>query len=422
MKLLSILSAFAFAFSLAIRVIAGQTGTLDVSPDHPAIRYSTRETTDVVAALNRRLQAGELRLAFDGPGGYLKSVLEALDVPVASQTLVFSETSLQYELITAANPRALYFNDQLAVGWVRGADSLELAAHDRQQGVVFYTLDQKPAAKPQFTRSQRCLECHQNSFTGNVPGTVVMSMLPLSDNLNEYARGWYVDHRTPIEDRWGGWYVTGAKVPRAHLGNVPVYHVERSYTRLAVAPTLTSVSGTFDTTGYLSSHSDVVALLVLNHQVHMTNLLTRLGWEARIADLQNPAGGARVRETARELVDYLLFIDEAPLSAAVSGTSGFAERFPAAGPRDKKGRSLRQLDLEHRLFLYPCSYMIYTPAFDALPVAAREAVYARLWEVLSGRDKDKSYDRLSAADRQAIVEILRDTKPGLPDYFTPLPG
>jgi len=421
MKSLSIVAPFAFAFSLAGRVIGGQTGTFEVTPEHPAIRYSTRETTDVVAALNRRLQAGELQLVFDGPRGYLKSVLDTLNVPVASQTLVFSETSLQYELINAANPRALYFNDQLAVGWVRGAGSLELAAQDPQQGVVFYTLDQKPATTPQFTRSQRCLECHQNSFTGNVPGTVVMSMLPLSDNLNEYARGWYVDHRTPIEDRWGGWYVTGGKVPRAHLGNVPVYHVERSYTRLAVAPTLSSVSGKFDTTGYLSPHSDVVALLVLNHQVHMTNLLTRLGWEARIANPQDTSGGARVRETARELVDYLLFVDEAPLSAAVSGTSGFAEQFSDTGPRDKKGRSLRQLDLERRLFRYPCSYMIYTAAFDALPVAAREAVYTRLWEVLSGRDKDPSYARLSAADRQAIVEILRDTKPGLPDYFAPLP-
>ncbi len=135
---------------------------------------------------------------------------------------------------------------------------------------------------------------------------------------------------------------------------------------------------------------------------------------------QGTPGHPRVRETARELVDYLLFIDEAPLSAAVSGASGFAEQFAAAGPRDKKGRSLRQLDLERRLFQYPCSYMIYTPAFDALPVAAKEAVYARMWEVLSGRDKDRSYDRLSAADRQAIVEILRDTKTGLPDYFAPL--
>ena len=416
----SIAAAFAFASSLGVCVIAGQTGTLEVSPEHPAIQYSTRETTDAVAALNRRLQAGELHLTFDGPRGYLKSVLDALDVPVASQTLVFSETSLQYQHINAANPRALYFNDRLAVGWVRGADSVELAAQDPQQGVVFYTLDQKPASKPQFARSQRCLECHLNSFTGNVPGTVVMSMLPLSDDVNEYARGWYVDHRTPIEDRWGGWYVTGGKVPRAHLGNVPVYHVERSYTRLAVAPVLPSVSGKFDATEYLSPYSDVIALLVLNHQVHMTNLLTRIGWEARVAAHQGTPVETRVRETARELVDYLLFIDEAPLPGSVSGASGFAEQFSAGGPRDKMGRSLRQLDLERRLFRYPCSYMVYTPAFDALPLAARDAVYARMWEVLSGRDKDQSYDRLSPADRQAIVEILRDTKTGLPDYFAPL--
>jgi hypothetical protein len=187
-----------------------------------------------------------------------------------------------------------------------------------------------------------------------------------------------------------------------------------------VAPTLTSVSGKFDATSYLSPYSDVVALLVLNHQVHMTNLLTRLGWEARIGDRQGTSIEARVRDTASEFVDYLLFIDEAPLSAAVSGASGFAEQFASAGPRDKKGRSLRQLDLERRLFLYPCSYMIYTPAFDALPGRAKEAVYARMWEVLSGQDKDRSYERLSPADRQAIVEILRDTKPGLPDYFAPL--
>jgi hypothetical protein len=189
---------------------------------------------------------------------------------------------------------------------------------------------------------------------------------------------------------------------------------------LAAAPVLSSVSGKFDTTGYLSPYSDVTALLVLNHQVHMTNLLTRLGWEARIAAHQGAPVETRVRETARELVDYLLFIDEAPLPGSVSGASGFADQFAAGGPRDKKGRSLRQLDLERRLFQYPCSYMVYTPAFDALPPAAKEAVYARMWEVLSGRDKDQSYDRLTPADRQAIVEILRDTKPGLPDYFSPL--
>ena len=247
-----------------------------------------------------------------------------------------------------------------------------------------------------------------------------MSMLPLSDDPNEYARGWSVDHRTPLEDRWGGWYVTGTKAPRVHLGNVPVHHAPRSYVRTAVAPALASVAGAFDANAFLSSHSDVAALLVLNHQAHMMNLLTRLGWESRVAAHEGTHAHARVSATARELVDYLLFIDEAPLTGALRGGSGFAEQFSAAGPRDKKGRSLRQLDLERRLFQYPCSYMIYTPAFDALPAAAKGAVFARMWTILSGQEKNHAYAQLTPADRQAIVEILRDTKTGLPDYFRPV--
>jgi hypothetical protein len=249
-----------------------------------------------------------------------------------------------------------------------------------------------------------------------------MSVLPLSDNVNEYAQGWATDHRTPIEDRWGGWYVTGSQVPSRHLGNVPVTDVPRSYVRAAVAPRLANGTGAFDTSAYLSPHSDVVALLVLNHQVHMVNLLTRLGWEARIADYEAQSGRAssqstRVRDVARELVDYLLFVDEAVLPSTLRGSSSFAQEFSSKGPRDGKGRSLRDLDLTRRLLRYPCSYMIYTDAFDALPSAAKNLVYERLWEILSGKETDTNYARLSLADRRAIVEILHDTKMDLPPYF-----
>jgi hypothetical protein len=161
-----------------------------------------------------------------------------------------------------------------------------------------------------------------------------------------------------------------------------------------------------------------VALLVLAHQTNMTNLITRTGWEARLAAASPSADAlARVREAATDLVDYLLFIDEAPLVAPVKGGSGFTERFGMEGPRDRQGRSLRDFDLRRRMFRYPCSYMIYTPAFDGLPPLARDAVYERMWEVLSGREKRPRYTVLSAADRRAIVEILRDTKSGLPAYF-----
>jgi hypothetical protein len=249
-----------------------------------------------------------------------------------------------------------------------------------------------------------------------------MSVLPLSDDQNDYARGWPMDHRTPVEDRWGGWYVTGTQVPLRHLGNVPVLHVPRSYVRADTAPRLTTGAGAFDASAYLTPHSDVVALMVLNHQVHMINLLTRLGWEARILAHDSPAtttGGLppHVRDLVREFVDYLLFIDEAPLPSPVKGATKFAQEFASKGPRDSRGRSLRDLDLAHRLLRYPCSFMIYSDAFEALPATVKDLVYERMWEVLSGRETNKVYARLSLADRRAIVEILRETKKGLPGSF-----
>jgi len=160
--------------------------------------------------------------------------------------------------------------------------------------------------------------------------------------------------------------------------------------------------------------------MVIGHQAHMTNLLTRLGWEARVASQRTVARtqeNDRVADAASDVVDYLLFVDEAPLPHRIQGSSGFAERFSARGPRDAHGRSLYQLDLERRMMRYPCSYMIYAPAFDALPQPALDAVYRRLWQVVSGQETSKRYAKLTAADRQAIVEILRETKKSLPAYF-----
>jgi hypothetical protein len=392
------------------------------SRDHAAIQYSTRTPRDVVARLNQRLEKGELQLASEGPRGYLKSILAALDISPSSQALVFSENSLQRDYISKTKPRAIYFNDNVAIGWANGSESIEAAAQDPTQGVIFYSIPQKGPQPPRFSRRAECLQCHLTAETSGVPGLFMMSVLPLSDNQNEYARGWSMDHRTPIDDRWGGWYVTGAQVPGRHLGNVAVSHVPRSYVRAEIAPKLTAGTAIFDTTPYLTPYSDVVALMVLNHQLHAMNLVTRLGWESRIAssDAAKATKSVQmsdVRDTARELVDYLLFVDEAPLATPVQGSSPFTQEFAKRGPRDSKGRSLRDFDLTKRLFRYPCSYLIYTEAFDALPADARAMVYERLWEILSGKESDKVYYVLSVADRRAIVEILRETKKGLPDYF-----
>ena len=411
----------------AILLAQGQD-VFRIPRDHPAIQYSTRPTRDAIATLNERIDNGALQLGFEAsPRGYLTSVLKALDIPPSSQTLVFSENSLQRAHISQATPRAIYFNDMVAISWAKGAETMEATVLDAAQGVQFYSIAQTPQPKPQFVRRTDCLECHLLPQTHGVPGLFTMSVLPLSDDKNDYAQGWATDHRTPIDDRWGGWYVTGPQVPAKHLGNVPVLHVPRSYVRADVAPKLDSGVKAFDASAYLTPHSDVVALMVLNHQTHMTNLLIRLGWEARIGDhvVRHEAGkpGAtrpNVKQTVIELVDYMLFVDEAPLPSPIRGATSFAQDFPAKGPRDGKGRSLREFDLTYRLLRYPCSYMIYSEAFDALPPAAKRDVYQRMWDVLSGNDTAKAYAAFSQADRSAIVEILRETKPGLPDYFQPI--
>ena len=403
--------------ALAAVVLSAQRRDVFIaSRDHAAIRYSSGPVSDPVATLNERLVAGTATLTFEPGNGYLRSVLRALDVPTESQALVFSQTSLQGSLINMHNPRAVFFNDRVSVGWVRGGKLLEVAAVDPRQGVIFYAIDQQRSASPRFTRDNQCLSCHLSPSwdTLGVPGLLLMSMNPLPDDPNAYASGFNTVHGSPLEQRWGGWWVTGDPGGAPHMGNVPVLSADNK--RRIASPTrpLKSVEGLFDLTGYPTPYSDVVAQLVLAHQARMTNMITRMGWEARLAAMTpSPDATSRVREAARDLVDYLLFVDEVPLSRPVRGTSGFAEMFAALGPRDSQGRSLRQFDLQKRLFRHPCSYLIYSEAFDALPRLAKDAVYARLQTVLAGADPAPRYRVLTAADRRAVIDILRATKPDL---------
>jgi hypothetical protein len=412
---------------VATSVVRAQRGGMfRGSIEDPAIAYTKGPLDNPVADLNTRLADGSVRLTFEGRSGYLQSVLDALRIPVDSQVLVFSPNSLQARRITPTNPRALFFNDRVALGWVRDGELLEVAVHDATQGVAFYTLEQRapasPPETPQFKRGFICLGCHIAGDTLGVPGLLMFSALAPPD-ASGYGRFVTMDHRTPIDERWGGWFVTGTTGTAAHRGN-EVTALDASRRR-----DLRSAEGLFDLDGYRTASSDVAALMVLSHQTHMVNLLTRLGWEARAADPRQHAPftsskeqddrvAQMLRGVAVEVVDYLLFVDEVPLSEPVQGSSAFAERFSSTGPRDKAGRSLHELDLRRRVMKYPCSYLIYSPAFDALPPAAKEPLYQRMWAVLSGAERGERYQQaLSRDDRRAVVEILRDTKPGLPSYF-----
>jgi hypothetical protein len=351
-------------------------GTLD---QHPAIDYRGGALSDVVTGLQRDLAAGSTTLSFDGPQGYLRALLTRLKVPVESQVLLFSKTGIQHPFTTPANPRALYFNDRVVVGYIPGAPLIEMAAHDPRQGVIFTALQQEAGA-PQFTRPDRCLSCHLSANSLSVPGILVRSMSTAPDGRPMPQDGSFViDHRSRLDQRWAGWYVSGASPSVQHMGR--------------------TIPPGFDLSAYPLPTSDVAALLVFDHQGHAINLLTRLGWETRFAAASGAPDftGGDLGEILNEAVDYFSFAGETPIASPVQAGSAFAKTFASAGPRDRRGRSLRELDLQTRLFAYRCSYMIYSPAFDALPAEARAAMYAGLRKQITDRD---------------TIEILDDTRPG----------
>lgn len=381
----------------AIAASADLADTLPPSPADPAIDYYG-PSADPVAKLAARLANGSAKLEYSPRAGYLKSLLSALNIPVESQVLVQTRTSLQAALISPANPRSIFFNESAAVGWMYGG-FIEIAAQDPKRGTIFYSLAQDPARPPLFKRDNACLACHRSDTSLGTPGPIVRSVRPGPDGepLIIYGSD-SIDHRTPIDQRWGGYYVTGAPVGLRHMGNLQV--TDRDKPDVVNANPLSILTGMFPTERYLSPYSDAAALLVFDHQMYGLGLITRLNWDTRAGAAEN-----RIDDGAREVADYLLFVNEAPLKlpspAKVGGTAGFAAKFSAQGPRDSKGRSLRQLNLQTRLFEYPCSYLVYSPAFDALPPSAKTAVYKHMREVLSTK----------GATGRAITEILQATKP-----------
>jgi hypothetical protein len=381
-----------FASALLIPLLAGVSRGQAAYESEP-INYNKAKLTDPIAKLQAEIDAGKAKLERDGDApagshGYLPALLKQLGIPASSQTLVFSKTSFQRDLISPESPRALYFNDDVYVGWVRGGEYLEIASTDPKLGTVFYTLSQRPSAKPRFVRqTDSCLQCHSGTMTGETPGLMLRSVHADPNGMPVLTAGTSLTTQdSPLEERWGGWYVTGTHGTRRHLGNVTAnsrdddgpLDVERG-------ANLASLTDRFDTAPYLNGgHSDIVALMVFEHQAQAHNLFTQLNyqtqWAVRDSRAINEAlgkkgeggggGGAatgdelsdsakrRISSAGEKLVRYLLFCDEDLITDRIQGTNTFAADFAAQGPRDKKGRSLREFDLRRRMFKYPLSYLI----------------------------------------------------------------
>jgi hypothetical protein len=403
------------------------------------IDYSNTVAQDPVARLQASIDRGEAALDYDSRFGYLPSLLENLGIPVSSQTLVFSQTSFQAKKITPDKPRAIYFNDDTYIGCVQEGEVLEISAVDPVLGAVFYSLDTAQSEHPKLIRQgDSCLQCHSSKMTQGVPGHLVRSVFTAPTGKPVLNAGTFLtDHTSPLSERWGGWYVTGSHGSARHMGNAFLFDSSdpEDLDREAGA-NLLDLSDRIDIEAYPSPGSDIVALLVLEHQTHVHNLITAANYQARLAlELQRELNemdgkpGDHLGDSTRQRFGYvaepllqaLLLIEEATLESPIEGTSGFAREFQKKGPFDSRGRSLRELDLQSRLFKIPCSFLIHSEAFAGLPGPLRDHLLTRLWEILAAEDDSGEYSRLSSEDRKAIYEVLSDTLTDVPECWEKRP-
>lgn len=398
--------------------------------ERPPIAYSQSEPENRVSALQATLERGELTLKAEPPFGFLPTLLKHLEIDPATQMLVFSKTSMQRDRISPRTPRAIYFNDDSYVGYCHAGDVLEIAVADSQVGAAFYTLDQTNPESPAIVRqTHKCLQCHGGSQTDDIPGLVVRSLFVGPSGMPILSEGSHrVDQTTPVKNRWGGWYVSGALGSQPHLGNLIIRDRDAPKPwKNEEGQSVSDLRDRFLARNYLTPHSDVVGLMVFEHQAYVHNLITKASFAARQAlyyeaglnkalgsptDERLESTTRRIENAGEKLVQGLFLVDEAALAGPISGSSEFAKQFVRRGPHDNHGRSLRDLDLNRRLFKYPLSYLVYSRAFNELPDVMKEYVATRIQEVLAGQAGEE-FRRLTDADRQAITEILRDTKPEL---------
>ena len=383
---------------------------------YPGVNYASAPLSDRVTRLMADIESGEVSLAYDAEArGYLDSLLQALDIDPSSQALVFSKTALKTRFVSAATPRAIYFNDDTYIAFIQGSRSLEISTMDPNLGPVFMVFSQDPEGPVVEREMNRCLRCHDSySMTGGgVPRFLLSSVLANEKGeIVTHEVSIITDTSTPLNRRWGGFYVSGSHGSQEIMGNFVIDDLAKLRNLdLSVNSNKADLSEFLDTSPYVSSGSDIVALLVLEHQIEVQNKLSRLNFESRTRlHEQGDISDSELDEFVTPLVESLFMLHEVPLTDAVAGSSGFTEYFQSLGPRDGEGRSLRELDLKKRTFKYPLSYLIYSDAIAALPERVKKFLYQKIRLVLAGEAGEEVFSALSESDRAAITAILGETK------------
>jgi hypothetical protein len=396
------------------------------------VDYSKTKAHNVVEQLQLKMDDGQTPMAYDTDFGYLPSLLDSLDISVDTQGLVFSKTSFQSSSITPESPRSIYFGDDVYVGSVPGGEVIELSVSDPNLGTVFYTLSQEKSKSPKFIRQDSdCFQCHVSSKTRDFPGHLVRSLYTRDDGNPIFKAGSFLtSHESPFDERWGGWYVTGTHGRARHMGNSFATETDSGaeLDRNAGANQHT-LNPVVKADQYLAEHSDIVALMVLEHQTQVHNLMVRANFETRFAisdqemidrafdqdsNQLSDSTRRRIANIGEKLVESLFFSKELRLIDPIEGSSNFVNSFSARGPKDSMGRSLREFDLNTRLFKYPLSYMIYSDAFQSLPEEVKDYVTKRVWEILEDDEANAKFLQLTNSSKNAIRQILIETLAPLP--------
>lgn len=426
--------ALPLALKLAIVSAIGlsRVGAGDDAFEQSPISYSATTPRDAIKRLEKRVAAGEFRFE-GGDREVARALLKELKIPESSQVLVFSKTSFQLNLIQPNTPRAIYFSEECYVGWCPGG-LMEVASVDPELGPVFYTFDPHlpEGSKTAFHRDADCLRCHGGTFVREIPAVFVRSVATDRAGQPIFSQGsMVVDDTTAFSDRWAGWYVTGSGGPVRHRGNLLSRERDGALTiELDHGSNRTALPDSVDATRYLSKGSDVVALMVLEHQCGTQNILTRAAHQCRRIlqyqqnlqrDLKESVTEGPTYDSARrvfdscaqEVLDRLLFREAASLpEGALAGEHPFASDYTRLGVHTKNGTSLSELDLRQRLYKYRCSPLIHSESFRQLPSPLRERILTRLRTILEKPAEEPRYAHLEAGERRAIADILTETVPG----------
>ena len=426
---LSALAALALALPVNVQAIDDF--------EFPPISYSDTKPNDRITKLQSDTESGKVKFTEKSEKDFVAALLKELDIPASSQALVFSKTSLQSDMISPGQPRAIYFNEEVYFGWTRNRD-LELMAAEPKLGVTFYLIsrDKKTSKLSYEQHTDECFSCHASGRTGGRPGMVVRSVLADAKGFPIFSAGSYTtDQSSPIAERWGGWYVSGQHGELRHMGNAIAIEVDKGkgaeIDREAGAnKDMGELEEFSDPTDYLVPSSDIISLMVLEHQVGMHNRLIEGNYVVRKAvyrdrEISRELGENRkgFSDTTKRIIDhqadrilnYLLFANEVRLEGGgIDSDSSFVEDFQHNAKVSKDGRSLKDFQLLNRIFKYRCSYMIYSSSFESLPKPLKAKVYQRLGEVLKGDDTSNEYSYLKTSERKRILTILVETLPDAP--------